>query len=77
MIQVEEGEDDDEVNNFFKMGKKKKKVERNFAEIVFLVENVMVEFEVIVEEDVEFNRQGKFVINKFKKFFFFINVFGK
>ncbi|CAH8313399.1 unnamed protein product [Eruca vesicaria subsp. sativa] len=75
--QAEEGEDDDEVNNLFKMGKKKKKTERNPAEIALLVENVMAELEVTAEEDAELNRQGKPAINKLKILSLLTNVLGK
>lgn len=49
------------------MGKKKKKNEKNPAEIALLVENIMAELEVTAEEDAELNRQGKPAINKLKK----------
>lgn len=49
------------------MGKKKKKNERNPAEIALLVENVMAELEVTAEEDADLNRQGKPAVNKLKK----------
>ncbi|CAL0331605.1 unnamed protein product [Lupinus luteus] len=65
--QAEEGEEDDEIKNLFKMGKKKKKNERSPAEIALLVENVMAELEVTAEEDAELNRQAKPAINKLKK----------
>ncbi|KAJ7943886.1 transcription factor IWS1 [Quillaja saponaria] len=65
--QAEEGEEDDEIKDLFKMGKKKKKNERSPAEIALLVENVMAELEVTAEEDAELNRQGKPAINKLKK----------
>ncbi|KAG2304226.1 hypothetical protein Bca52824_032877 [Brassica carinata] len=74
---AEEDEDDDEVNNLFKMGKKRKKAERNPAEIALLVENVMAELEVTAEEDAELNRQGKPAINKLKKLSLLTNVLGK
>uniref|UniRef100_A0A7N0TAW0 TFIIS N-terminal domain-containing protein n=2 Tax=Kalanchoe fedtschenkoi TaxID=63787 RepID=A0A7N0TAW0_KALFE len=65
--QAEEGEEDDEIKELFKMGKKKKKNERSAAEIALLVENVMAELEVTAEEDAELNRQNKPAINKLKK----------
>ncbi|KAI4328020.1 hypothetical protein L6164_020417 [Bauhinia variegata] len=65
--QAEEGEEDDEIKDLFKMGKKKKKNERSPAEMALLVENVMAELEVTAEEDAELNRQGKPAINKLKK----------
>ncbi|XLS81498.1 hypothetical protein HN51_047329, partial [Arachis hypogaea] len=64
---VEEGEEDDEIKDLFKVGKKKKKNERSPVEIALLVENVMAELEVTAEEDAELNRQGKPAINKLKK----------
>lgn len=75
--QAEEGEEDDEVNNLFKMGKKKKKTEKNPAEIALLVENVMAELEVTAEEDAELNRQGRPAINKLKKLSLLTDVLGK
>lgn len=59
------------------MGKKKKKAERNPAEIALLVENVMAELEVTAEEDADLNRQGKPAINKLKKLSLLTNVLGK
>lgn len=49
------------------MGKKKKKNEKNPAEIALLVENIMAELEITAEEDAELNRQGRPAINKLKK----------
>ncbi|KAH0854482.1 hypothetical protein HID58_069204, partial [Brassica napus] len=66
--QAEEGEDDDEVNNLFKMGKKKKKAERNPAEIALLVRDVMAELEVTAEEDAELNRQGSLLSTSLRNF---------
>lgn len=65
--QAEEGEEDDEIKDMFKMGKRKKKTERSAAEVALLVENVMAELEVTAEEDAELNRQSKPAINKLKK----------
>ncbi|CAK8540282.1 unnamed protein product [Lathyrus sativus] len=65
--QAEEGEEDDEVKDLFKVGRKKKKNERSPAEIALLVENVMAELEITAEEDAELNRQFKPAINKLKK----------
>ena len=65
--QAEEGEEDEGIQNLFKMGKKKKKSEKSAQEISFLVENVMAELEVVAEEDAELNRQCKPAINKLKK----------
>ncbi|OIW10694.1 hypothetical protein TanjilG_16066 [Lupinus angustifolius] len=64
--QAEEGEEDDEIKNLFKIGKKKKN-KRSPAEIALLVENVMAELEVTAEEDAELNIQGKPAINKLRK----------
>ncbi|WJX56289.1 Transcription factor iws1 [Trifolium repens] len=65
--QAEEGEEEDEMKDLFKMGKKKKKNERSPAEIALLVENVMAELEVTAEEDAELNRNNKPAINKLRK----------
>ncbi|KAJ9549752.1 hypothetical protein OSB04_022295 [Centaurea solstitialis] len=65
--QAEEGEEDDEMKDLFKSGKKKKKTEKSAAEIALLVENVMAELEVVAEEDAELNRQSKPAINKLRK----------
>ena len=66
-FQAEEGDEDEEINQLFKSGKKKKKNERNPAEIALLVENVMAELEVTAEEDADLNRQAKPAVNKLKK----------
>lgn len=75
--QAEEGEEDDEMKDLFKMGKKKKKNERSPAEIALLVENVMAELEVTAEEDAELNRQHKPAVNKLKKLPLLIEVLSK
>ncbi|CAN0908015.1 Protein IWS1 homolog 1 [Linum grandiflorum] len=75
--QAEEGEEDDEVNQMFKIGKKKKKNERSPAEVALLVENVMAELEVTAEEDANLNIQGKPAINKLKKLPLLIDVLSK
>lgn len=65
--QAEEGEEDDEVNNLFKSGKKKKKVvDRTPEETAMLVEQFMAKLEVAAEEDAELNRKSKPAINKLK-----------
>nr|XP_043607323.1 protein IWS1 homolog 1-like [Erigeron canadensis] len=74
--QAEEGEDD-EVNNLFKMGKKKKKTEKSGAEIALLVENVIAELEVAAEEDAELNQNSKPAITKLKKLPLLIEVLSK
>ncbi|XVF52292.1 hypothetical protein PTKIN_Ptkin05aG0007200 [Pterospermum kingtungense] len=65
--QAEEYDEDPEIKELFKMGKKRKKNEKSPAEIALLVESVMAELEVTAEEDAELNRQGKPAINKLKK----------
>lgn len=67
MLQAEEGEEDDEINQLFKVGKKKKKAEKSPAEIGMLVEEVLADLEVAAEEDANLNRQSKPAINKLKK----------
>ncbi|KAL0292678.1 UNVERIFIED_CONTAM: protein IWS11 [Sesamum calycinum] len=64
---AEEGEEDDEIKELFKGGRKRRKTEKCAAEIALLVENVMAELEVAAEEDAELNRHGKPAINKLKK----------
>lgn len=75
--QAEEGEEDDEINNLFKIGKKRKKTEKSAAEVALLVENVMAELEVVAEEDAELNRQGRPAINKLKKLSLLTDVLSK
>ncbi|KAL8153130.1 hypothetical protein V2J09_010890, partial [Rumex salicifolius] len=65
--QADEGEEDDEINALFKMGKKKKKNEKSAQEISFLVEQLIAEFEVAAEDDAILNSEGKPAINKLKK----------
>lgn len=65
--QAEEGEEDDEMRDLFKGGKKKKKNEKSAAEIAELVETLMAELEVVAEEDAVLNTQGKPAINKLRK----------
>ncbi|XP_039069240.1 protein IWS1 homolog 1-like [Hibiscus syriacus] len=65
--QAEEDDEDPEIKDLFKMGRKRKKNEKSPAEIALLVESVMAELEVTAEEDAELNRQGKPAINKLKK----------
>ncbi|KAE8713755.1 hypothetical protein F3Y22_tig00110206pilonHSYRG00431 [Hibiscus syriacus] len=67
MIFLEEDDEDPEIKEFFKVGKKRKKNEISPAEIALLVDSVMAELEVTAEEDAELNRQGKPAINKLKK----------
>ncbi|CAL5429462.1 unnamed protein product [Camellia sinensis] len=75
--QAEEGEDDEEIDQLFKSGKKKKKGEKSAAEIALLVENVMAQLEVVAEEDAELNRQSKPAINKLKKLPLLMEVLSK
>ncbi|CAH9086087.1 unnamed protein product [Cuscuta epithymum] len=75
--QAEEGEEDDEIKDLFKVGKKKKKSEKSAHEISLLVENVMAELEVVAEEDAELNRQSKPAINKLKKLPLLTDVLAK
>ncbi|KAK9127085.1 hypothetical protein Syun_015882 [Stephania yunnanensis] len=65
--QAEEGEEDDEIKQLFRSGKKKKKNEKSAAEIALLVEHLMADLEVTAEEDAELNRQSKPAVNKLKK----------
>ncbi|KAK7353970.1 hypothetical protein VNO80_19426 [Phaseolus coccineus] len=65
--QAEKGEEDSEMKDLFKIGKKRKRNERSPAEITLLVENVMAVLEVTAEEDTDLNRQEKPAINKLKK----------
>ncbi|KAJ8484790.1 hypothetical protein OPV22_017275 [Ensete ventricosum] len=66
-FEAEEGEEDDEIEQLFNGGRKKKKIERSPAEISLLVEHIMAELEVVTEEDAELNRQNKPAINKLMK----------
>ncbi|XP_051146139.1 protein IWS1 homolog 1-like [Andrographis paniculata] len=75
--QAEEGEEDDEIKQMFKVGKKKKKNEKSAAEIALLVENVMAELEVVAEEDAELNRQGRPAISKLRKLSLLTDVLSK
>ncbi|KAK7367002.1 hypothetical protein VNO80_09007 [Phaseolus coccineus] len=56
-LQEEKGEEDEEMKDLCKIGKKRKKDERSPAEIAVLVHNVMDELEVTVEENADLNRQ--------------------
>ncbi|XP_078428522.1 transcription elongation factor (TFIIS) family protein [Wolffia australiana] len=75
--QAEEGEEDDEINQLFKGGKKKKRSEKSPAELAMVVEHLMAELEVTAEEDAELNRQNKPAINKLKKLPLLIDVLSK
>ncbi|GMH07074.1 hypothetical protein Nepgr_008914 [Nepenthes gracilis] len=75
--QAEEGEEDDEIKDLFKMGKKRKKNEKSAAEIALLVEQLMAELEVVAEEDAFLNTQGKPAINKLKKLPLLIEALSK
>ncbi|KAM5573578.1 protein IWS1 [Rosa sericea] len=74
--QAEEG-DENEIDELFKVGKKKKKNEKSPAEIAMVVENIMAELEVTAEEDADLNRQGKPAINKLKKVSLLTEVLSK
>ena len=67
VLQAEEGEEDDEIKDLFKPGRKKKKNERSAAEIAELVETLMAELEVVAEEDAVLNTLEKPAINKLRK----------
>ncbi|KAK9152931.1 hypothetical protein Sjap_000411 [Stephania japonica] len=54
---AEESKDDNEINQLFESGKKRKKNEKSAAEIALLVEHHLAELEVTAEEDAELNRQ--------------------
>ncbi|XP_073133228.1 protein IWS1 homolog 1-like [Henckelia pumila] len=75
--QAEEGEDEDEINQLFKIGKKKKKTEKSPAETALLVEKIMAELEVVAEEDADLNRQSKPAVNKLKKLPLLMDVLAK
>ncbi|GMH11932.1 hypothetical protein Nepgr_013773 [Nepenthes gracilis] len=75
--QAEEGEEEDEIKDLFKMGKKRKKNEKSAAEIAYLVEQLMAELEVVAEEDAVLNTQGKPAINKLKKLPLLIEALSK
>ena len=77
LLQAEEGEDDDEINQLFKGGKKKKKSEKSPAELALVVEHLMAELEVTAEADADLNRQNKPAINKLKKLPLLIEVLSK
>ena len=66
VLQVEEGEEDDEIKDLLKPGRKKKN-ERSAAEIAELVETLMAELEVVAEEDAVLNTLEKPAINKLRK----------
>ncbi|XP_042035331.1 protein IWS1 homolog 1-like [Salvia splendens] len=55
--QAKEGEEDADINELFKIGKKRKKTEKSAAEVALLVESVMAELEVVAEEDAELNQK--------------------
>lgn len=60
-------DDDDEINNLFKLRKKKSKCDKNAMEIAIQVEQVMAILEIAVEDDKILNREGKPAINKLMK----------
>ncbi|KAJ0427836.1 putative transcription regulator IWS1 family [Helianthus annuus] len=75
--QAEEGEEDDEIKDLFKTGKKKKKTEKTAMEIAIVVEKIMAELEVAAEEDANLNRASKPAINKLIKLPFLIEALSK
>ncbi|KAL8490241.1 hypothetical protein ACS0TY_025956 [Phlomoides rotata] len=64
---ADEGEFDDEINELFKIGKKKKKNKKSPAEIALQVETVLAELELAAEADAELNRQQKPALTKLRK----------
>ncbi|CAL9123648.1 unnamed protein product [Musa textilis] len=66
-LKAEEGEEDDEIQQLFNGGRKKKKTEKSPAEISLLVEQIMAELEVVIEADAELNKQNQPAINKLRK----------
>ncbi|KAK4485184.1 hypothetical protein RD792_007797, partial [Penstemon davidsonii] len=72
-----EGKEDIEIEDIFKMSKKKKKIEKSSTETALLVGSVMAELDVVVKEDVELTRQGKPAINKLKKLSLFDDILSK
>ncbi|KAJ0427838.1 putative transcription regulator IWS1 family [Helianthus annuus] len=77
MFLAEEGEEDDEIKELFKTGKKKKKTEKTAMEIAIVVEKIMAELEVAAEEDANLNRASKPAINKLIKLPFLIEALSK
>ncbi|KAL8490240.1 hypothetical protein ACS0TY_025955 [Phlomoides rotata] len=75
--QAEEGEVDDEINELFKIGKKKKKNEKSPAEIALHVERVLAELELAAEADAELNRQQKPAITKLRKLYLLSDILSK
>lgn len=74
-MQAEEG--DEEINEVFRIGNKKKKVESSSSKIAFDVEKVMAELELAAKEDAHLNWLGKPAINKLKKLSHLTNVLSK
>ncbi|KAF6175552.1 hypothetical protein GIB67_023072 [Kingdonia uniflora] len=68
---------DDEIEELFKMGKKKKKIEKTPADIALLVEHLMAELEVACEDDMKVNLESLPAINKLKKLHFLTEVLSK
>ncbi|WVZ12676.1 hypothetical protein V8G54_017206 [Vigna mungo] len=67
-------EKDKEINDIFQLGRKRKRNDRNSAEITLSVVKVMIEFEVAAQEDADLNRHGKPTINKLKMLSLFTDV---
>ncbi|KAI4369910.1 hypothetical protein MLD38_018304 [Melastoma candidum] len=72
-----QAEEDEEIKQLFRMGKKKKKSERSPAEIALLVEKIIAELELAADMDADANRQGKPAINKLKKLPLLTDVLSK
>ncbi|KAF6143639.1 hypothetical protein GIB67_004168 [Kingdonia uniflora] len=68
---------DDEIEELFRMGKKKKKIEKTPTDIALLVEHLMAELEIAFEDDVKLNLESKPAINKLKKLCFLTEVLSK
>ncbi|KAM0000059.1 putative transcription regulator IWS1 family [Helianthus debilis subsp. tardiflorus] len=76
-LKAEEGEEDDEIKELFKTGRKKKKTEKTAMEIAIAVEKIMAELEVVAEEDANLNRASRPAINKLIKLPFLIEALSK
>ncbi|KAI4311539.1 hypothetical protein MLD38_036426 [Melastoma candidum] len=72
--QAEEGVEDEEIKQLFRMGKKS---QRTPAEIALLVEQIIAELELAADMDADANRQGKPAINKLRKLPLLTDVLSK
>ncbi|GMN65053.1 hypothetical protein TIFTF001_034137, partial [Ficus carica] len=70
---AKEGAEDEEIEELFNSGKKKKKSETISAEIASHVERVMAELKVAAEEDAKLNRERNPAASKLKKLNFLIH----